>query len=114
MGQYKEAIADLDAAIRLDPSPPMVYEVRGSLLITSGNYDRGMADFQTMFRLNPKDPAAQFEASRKTPLSAASLRHGEQQVQQMLRDRPAMAKSWRKGGAALSMGGAKVRRRRSA
>ena len=44
-----------------------------------------------MFRLNPKDAAAAFEACPKNKLAADSLAFGERQVQQMLKDRPLMA-----------------------
>jgi tetratricopeptide (TPR) repeat protein len=43
-----------------------------------------------MFRLNPKDAAATFEAWPKKKLSADALKFGEQQLRQMLSDRPAM------------------------
>ena len=42
--------------------------------------------------LNPTDPAGKFEAWPKRRLTAEAIRFGEEQVQKMLRDRPAMAK----------------------
>ena len=65
--------------------------MRGSLWIARGDYDRGLADFETAIRLNPHDPAATFEAWPKTQLTPADLQHGQQQVRRMLKDRPAMA-----------------------
>jgi tetratricopeptide (TPR) repeat protein len=51
-----------------------------------------MADLRTAIRLDPNDPAAQFETSHKEPLTAAAIQHGEEQVQRMLADRPTMAR----------------------
>ena len=87
-----EAIADMDAAVRLGPGEPCHYEIRGGLWALSGNYDRAIADFQAMMRLNPKDPAATSPEPTKLPLPAEALKHGRDQLRRMLHDRPAMAK----------------------
>ena len=89
--QFKEAIADLDAAIKLQPKSPCYYEMRGALRINSGDYEQGTADLETAVRLNPKDPVLTYESQSKTPIDAKALEHGERQVRQMLKDRPAMA-----------------------
>ncbi len=41
--------------------------------------------------LDPADPAGKFEDWAKAPLTAEAIRFGEEQVRNMLRDRPAMA-----------------------
>ena len=66
--------------------------------IGRGDYEGGIADLHTAIRLDPNDPAAKFETSPKEPLTAAAIQHGEQQVRQMLRDRPAMAQFGEKAG----------------
>jgi tetratricopeptide (TPR) repeat protein len=91
-GKLKEAIADLDELIRLNPESPLYFELRATLWINQSDYDRAIADLRTVFRLNPKDPAAKFEDWPKASLTAEDLKHGQAQVAQMLRDRPAMGK----------------------
>jgi tetratricopeptide (TPR) repeat protein len=90
--QYDRAIADFDAAIRLKPNSPCYYEGRGAMWICRGNYERGIADIETAIRLNPADIAATYEAWPNVLVSAADFRHGQQQVRQMLQDRPAMGR----------------------
>lgn len=91
-GQYAEAIADYDAVIKIDPNEPYFHEIRGALWVYQGDYDRALADFQTVMRLNPQDPAATFNSKPKPPVDKKALAHGERQVRQMLKDRPAMGK----------------------
>ena len=66
--------------------------MRGSFLIASGDYDRGIADLRTAIRLNPKDQAAKFEAWPKAAVSADALRHGQRQLRELLKDRPELAR----------------------
>jgi tetratricopeptide (TPR) repeat protein/protein involved in polysaccharide export with SLBB domain len=68
------------------------HEFQANVLLESGNNERGLAELQRAVRLNPKDQAAKFEPWPKTPLSPRALRHGQRQLAQMLKDRPAMAK----------------------
>ena len=70
--------------------------------LASGDYDRGIADFQAAVRLNPHDPAATFEDWPKTQLTPADLKHGQEQVRQMLKDRPAMAQYGDEAGVLYS------------
>ena len=88
--QYAEAISDLDAVIERDPREPYFFEKRAAFCILQGDFDRALADFQTMMKLNPQDPAAHFETAKKHPLDEKDLEHGERQLRQMLKDRPAM------------------------
>ena len=90
-GDVDKAIAAATEAIRLAPVSASYHEARGAMLIKRGDYDGGVADLHTAIRLDPKDPAAKFESWQKQPLTAAAIQHGEEQVRQMLRDRPAMA-----------------------
>lgn len=91
LGDKKKAFADLTAADKLASNSLEYCEWLGMLWIEFGEYDTGIKRLQTAIRLNPKDPAATFETWPKAKLSADALRHGERQVQQMLKDRPAMA-----------------------
>jgi pentatricopeptide repeat protein len=57
--------------------------------INCNDYERGSADVTTAIRLNPTGPSATFEPWSKAPVETA-LKHGEQQVDRMLHDRPNM------------------------
>ena len=87
--EYDKALADYNKAIGLDASSPFAYERRGAIWLLRGGYDRGLAEIETAVRLNPSDPAATFVGAPE-PVDDEALEHGEQQVQQMLEDRPAM------------------------
>ena len=90
-GEGEKALADYDIAIRASPTCPYYYEKRAETRIRRGDYDGGIADLRTAIRLDPNDTAAKFEPWPKQTLSAEAIKHGEEQVRQMLRDRPAMA-----------------------
>jgi lipoprotein NlpI len=57
-GEHARAIADYDAAIRIDPKSAEAYFNRGHAWAHRGNSDRAIADYGMAIRLNPKDPAA--------------------------------------------------------
>jgi len=57
-GEYDEAIAALDAAIRLDPQNAVPYVNRGFAWAMKGDLDKAIADFDEAIRLNPKEDAA--------------------------------------------------------
>jgi len=88
---FDKVIADLGTAIALRPDWSPYYELRGAFRIAKKDYSGGRADLLTAVRLHPGDAAAKFEDWPKTKLTADDLRHGERQVEQMLKDRPAMA-----------------------
>lgn len=94
----KKAIADLDEALKLRSGSAYYYEVRAAVWIRCGDYDRGIADLRNAIQLNPNDPAGRFEAWAKKPIDLAAIQRGEQQVYQMLQDRPAMGRFGKKAG----------------
>ncbi len=100
-GEYDKAMADFNDAIRRNPRSPCLYEIRGALRVSRGDYERGAADVAHALRLNPADPAATFDNSPPKALTQAASQHGERQLRQMLRDRPAMATFGEKDAAVL-------------
>lgn len=52
---YDRALADYDAALRIDPKLADAYHNRGSAWAHKGDPDRAIADFDASLRLNPKD-----------------------------------------------------------
>ena len=53
-GDPDRAIADYDAAIRLDPKYALAYNHRGEAYIDKGDYARAIADLDEAIRLDPK------------------------------------------------------------
>ena len=56
--KYDAAIADLNAAIAIDPNFARAYQVRGDAYYYKGDYDRAAADYGQEIRINPKDARA--------------------------------------------------------
>ena len=55
------------------------------------DFDKGTADVLEAIRLNPGDLFVEYQLATNKELSPESLKHGEEQLRNMLRDRPAMA-----------------------
>jgi len=51
--RYDEAIADMDAAIALDPDNPLLYVERGQRILLLYEWDRALADFNRALELDP-------------------------------------------------------------
>jgi tetratricopeptide (TPR) repeat protein len=58
--RYDEAIADMDAAIALDPENPELYVLRGNIIILIYEWDRALADYNTAIELDPNYADAYF------------------------------------------------------
>jgi lipoprotein NlpI len=54
-GEHDRAIADYDAAIRLNPKSADAFHNRGSAWANKGEPDRAIADYDTAIRLDPKE-----------------------------------------------------------
>ena len=70
---------------------PAVFGSRAAIRLRHGDYDAAAEDLKKAIALNPDDPARDYVAWRKEELSDEMLAHGEEQVRQMLKDRPTMA-----------------------
>ncbi len=88
---WDQAVADFSEAIKLQPNEPKNYGLRGTALLRKGDYDQGLADLKTAIRLNPNDLGTTYQPASNKELSPEALKYGNQQVQKMLEDRPAMA-----------------------
>lgn len=55
-GEHDRAIADLDTAIRIDPSFPHAYTTRGLAYASKGDYARAIADCDRAIRMAPQMP----------------------------------------------------------
>jgi tetratricopeptide (TPR) repeat protein len=56
--EFREARADLDAALEIDPSFPGLYTLAGQARDAMGDTAASVPAFQAALRANPKDPAA--------------------------------------------------------
>jgi tetratricopeptide (TPR) repeat protein len=90
-GNYDDALARLDEAVRIDLKQAKFLGMRGVVWLRKGEYAKGSADLKAAIKLNPGDAGVEYRPSSGTPLSADALRHGQEQVAKMLQDRPAMA-----------------------
>ena len=59
-GDYVRAIADFEAAIRVDPKMFDAYDERGNVYYAKRDYDRAIADYSVAIRLNPSNARAYF------------------------------------------------------
>ncbi len=89
--RYGEALADLDAAVRMEPNDLRFYGARGAVRVYLGDCAGGAEDLRRAIQMNPADAGRRYSAQPRGNLSAEALAHGREQVQRMLRDRPAMA-----------------------
>jgi len=59
-GRLKEAIAEFDEAIRLDPNLSGAYNNRGIVYARLGQFQQAIKDFDEAIRLNPRDALAYY------------------------------------------------------
>jgi tetratricopeptide (TPR) repeat protein len=52
--RYPEAIADMDAAVKLDPDNPALYVERGQRVILTYDWDRALADYNRALDLDSR------------------------------------------------------------
>jgi tetratricopeptide (TPR) repeat protein len=90
-GDRVKAASDFDSCLRLSPKRFDFLENRGAFRVAGGDYQRGTTDFRDAIALDERDPAAKFESSSSKATDSAAMKFGEEQVRQMLRDRPKMA-----------------------
>ena len=91
-GDYNIALALMDKAVGQAPKEAKYRGLRGVALLFKGNYIQGQVDLKAAIELNLGDAGIQYKPSTDAKLPAGKLKHGRRQVDQMLRDRPAMAK----------------------
>ena len=56
-GDFDQAIADFDEAIRLEPGRALAYSHRGNAWSRKGDKDRALADYEAAIRIDPNSPA---------------------------------------------------------
>jgi tetratricopeptide (TPR) repeat protein len=55
---YDQAVADFNAALRIDPGLAVAYNNRGTAYYYKQMYDRAIADYNAALRIDPNDPTA--------------------------------------------------------
>lgn len=71
LGEFDQAIADCNEALRLDPRCPMAFDRRAQALTGKGNLDEALADFEKAIKLTPQ------YASTYSQRARAWLRKGD-------------------------------------
>jgi tetratricopeptide (TPR) repeat protein len=74
LGRHAEALADLDAAIRLDPNDAGAHVNRGLTYAALGRHAEALADYDAAIRLDPNHAQAHYRRGRTY---TALYRHGE-------------------------------------
>jgi tetratricopeptide (TPR) repeat protein len=90
MGRFDEALTDLDKANSLGDRTPQLYGIRGCCYLRDGRYQKGRKSLRKAIRLNPQDVGKGYRPSTKKRLSPEAVAHGDEQVREMLADRPPM------------------------
>ncbi|HEY7725496.1 MAG TPA: tetratricopeptide repeat protein, partial [Anaeromyxobacteraceae bacterium] len=88
-GQYAEALAALDEAIRRDPRLPVAYTARGAALFGLGRYVEAAGDYRTALALDPAQATPLFglgECYRLLQQPAAAVEHYGRYVQSVAPD----------------------------
>lgn len=84
--QKDKALADLNAAIKLDPKFAPAYYGRGNVYAEKGDFEKALADFQEAIKLDPKDLlAANDLAWFRATCTDAKYRNGKQAVAEATR-----------------------------
>jgi tetratricopeptide (TPR) repeat protein len=86
-----DALAGFEAACKLRPKEAKYAGMRAVVLLRQGKYEPGIAGLKEAIRLHPGDIGAKYQSRSDKPLKPEALKHGQEQVRRMLRDRPPMA-----------------------
>lgn len=86
-----EALADLTRAYQLRPNDTRIVGERAALFLQLGRYDEGMKALRRAIELNEGDVGRDYRPHRDVELKPEAIRHGREQVERLLRDRPPMA-----------------------
>jgi tetratricopeptide (TPR) repeat protein len=89
-GDHDAAITQLDEAVRLAPGQAKFLGIRGLAWLRKGEYAKGAADLEAAIALSPGDAGVKYQPTSTKELAPDALRHGREQVEKMLADRPAM------------------------
>jgi tetratricopeptide (TPR) repeat protein len=97
---WREAKADYDKTIELSGQAPYAYAYRAQAHFDRGEYDEFCTDILTAMKNNPGDVGGEYDPLVEEELTDEDLKFGEEQLRNMLCDRPEMAE-WVEEGDAL-------------
>lgn len=89
--RFDEAIADYTKTVELTPDESWPYSYRASAYVLKGDYEQGAKDWIKSIEDSDDHAGKGYQPLRETPLDEEALRHGEEQLKAILRDRPEMA-----------------------
>jgi tetratricopeptide (TPR) repeat protein len=90
-GKLDDALTNFEAACKLQPKEAKYAGMKAVILLRLGKYEPGIAALKEAIRIHPGDVGAKYHPQSDKPLSPEALKHGQEQVRRMLRDRPPMA-----------------------
>jgi tetratricopeptide (TPR) repeat protein len=92
-GEYSSAIQAYDSALQVSPDDAGAWYWSAEALLALGRDDEGASRIQELLRTNPEQAGgyARRSATYREP-TADDLTHGRRQVEQLLKDRPEMAR----------------------
>jgi len=80
MGNYKEAIADYNQALKINPQNPPVYNGRGAAKIKLGDYEGAIVDYSQALKHDPENDLALRNRS-EARISLGQLTEAKQDAQ---------------------------------
>jgi tetratricopeptide (TPR) repeat protein len=60
-GDFRQAIASFNAAIRLDPDDAQAYDIRGNTWDEMGSFETALADYDEAIRIDPNNPVVFYD-----------------------------------------------------
>lgn len=91
LGKLDNALQDFRRFAELQPESPIPHAELARVYFAQHKYDQFTASLLEAIRLNRGDAGKNYEPTSDRQMSAEAIKHGEKQVNQMLKDRPALA-----------------------
>lgn len=92
LGDYERAIADFDRVLKAYPNEAEFLGSRAAAKLAKGDLAGGTIDLAAAIQVNPHDVGAKYIPWKKVELSPEAIEHGQEQLRQMIEDRPSLAK----------------------
>lgn len=95
--QFDNAVEDAGKAIELDSQNPSGYRHRAAYRVRQGKLDQAIVDWLAGIERTQDDAGSHYQPLSETSPTIEALRHGEEQLRAIVRDRPEMAQYCKPG-----------------